>query len=101
MAAQRALEGFVSTLDDKLTDIGSISELDSFEQDLLDAMRNYELSADFSMREELRSRREILFGRESDSEDRYHPTETARPPREASDDEIKSLFGTLTQYRDE
>jgi hypothetical protein len=100
-AAQRALEGLVGNIDDKLTDIGSTSELDSFEEDLFEAMRRCELPVDYSMREELRSRREILLDREAEKEDRYQPSETARPPREASDDEIKSLFGTLSQYRDE
>jgi hypothetical protein len=100
-AGQRALEGFVGNIDEKLSAIGSTSELDSFEDDLSDALLKHSVTLGYTTREELRRRRETLLEREEERGEGYQASRAARQSGDVSDKDIKSLFGTLSYSLDD
>jgi len=97
-AAGDALRGFLGELNERVSDVSSTSEFDSFEDDLTKALLRYGVPLAVVSQRTLSEHREYLEEKESEQEkDGYKPA--SRPPRDsdASDDEVRSLFATLQQ----
>jgi hypothetical protein len=100
MSAGAALTRFQEVVSERLTDVSSVSELDTFESDLTERLRQYGRTLDASARREIRDHREFLEEKEA-AQDSESYSRSTRPTREAetSDAELASLFATLLHDR--
>ena len=96
-AVSEALRGFMSGIEDKLSDVSSSQELDTFRGELFSAAKTYGVPIDTTLTQDIQRRRDSLEERE-DEEDR-DPYRQAGPQTvadEISDAEIKSIFSLMT-----
>lgn len=101
MVAQRAsragLSGFISKLDEHLDDISSVSDLDSFEEELSRVLQRRDV-VEPAVKRDIQSRRERLSELEDESDGNgYKPTSHPAGPQdgEMSIVEIQSMFSAL------
>jgi hypothetical protein len=93
-ASRTALSGYVDDLSEVLGEISSTSELDTFERDLKTMMNDYGVAHPFTG-SRIDDRRDELLEREQRDDgvgSRWRPSSFAG---HMSDDEIRSLFGSL------
>lgn len=96
-ASRAGLNGFIRELDDHLGEIGSVSDLDSFEEELNRVLQRRHV-AEPSVRRDIQSRRERLAEQEDESDEGgYTPTASQSQPlvEEISNAEIRSMFSGL------
>ena len=93
-----ALSGFLRELTERVSEVSSTSEFDSFESELTRALLRYGVPLAAASQRTLSEHREYLEEKESE-QDKEGYKSASRPPRDsdASDDEVKSLFATLLQ----
>lgn len=95
-AASDALRGFISGIEEKLYDVSSSQELDTFRDDLVSAAEAYGVRIDAALKQDIQSRREVLENREGEEDtDPYEQAESQAAAGEISDDEIKSMFSLM------
>jgi hypothetical protein len=96
LAASDALHGFLGELTDRVFEVSSTSELDSFEEELTSVLKRYDVALGSVAQKTLSEHREYLEEKESEEEQEgYTPAARQQRDLEASDDEVKSLFVTL------
>jgi hypothetical protein len=95
-AASDALHGFLVELTERLSDVSSTSEMESFEDDLTRTLSRYGVTFDSSIERKLSEHREYLEEKEAERENEGYAT-PVRPARDAdvSDADVQSLFATL------
>lgn len=95
-AANDALHGFINNLSERLRDVGSTSEFDSFEEDLTSALKRYGVVLSPVEEARLDRRRVELTEMEDEQNARaYKPSTPVSKAADVSDSELKSLFTTL------
>lgn len=95
-AACDALHGFIECLENRLDDISSISELNSFEDELEFALSAFDLKIPSDSQLELNKHRDYLEEKEADRNDKdYKPSAPLGRDIDASDSEVRSLFAIL------
>jgi hypothetical protein len=94
-ASATALKDYLEEVKSALSDMTSVDELETFERDLNAAMRAYGVT-NVMVDYYIDSRREELLERESDKKAAPVWSPSASPG-EMSDNEIRSLFGALTE----
>lgn len=97
-AAGDALRGFLGELNERVSEVSSTSEFDSFESELTTALKRYGVQLATACQQTISEHREYLEEKEAEQEKEGYKS-TSRPPRGAdvSDDEVRSLFATLLQ----
>lgn len=95
-AASDALRGFILGIEDKLSDVSSSQELDSFRDNLVSAAETYGVYIDATLTQDIQSRLEVLEEREGEEDpDPYQQAERLAAADEISDGEIKSMFSLM------
>lgn len=95
-AASDALRGFILGIEDKLSDVSSSQELDTFRDDLVSAAETYGVLIDAVLKQDIQSRREVLENREGEEDtDPYQQAGPQAAAGEISDSEIKSMFSLM------
>lgn len=95
-AAADALRGFISGIDDKLSDVSSSQELSTFHEELVIAARAYGISIDETLTRDIESRREALEERENEADETpYQHTGPQAGSGGISNSEIKSMFSMM------
>lgn len=95
-AVSDALRGFMGGIEDKLADVSSSQELDTFRDDLISASETYGVRIDPVLTQNLQSFRETLEKREGDEDtDPYQQAGPQAAAGEISDAEIKSMFSLM------
>ena len=95
-AASNALRGFILKIEDKLSDVSSSRELDTFNDELAIASNTYGVPIDMTLTREIQSRRETLEARENEEDtDPYQQAGPQTAVGEISDAEIKSMFSLM------
>ncbi len=95
-AASDALRGFILGIEDKLSDVSSSQELDTFRDDLVSAAETYGVCIDAALMQDIHSRREVLEEREGEEDaDPYQQAGLQATAGEISDAEIKSMFSLM------
>jgi hypothetical protein len=95
-AASDALRGFIFGIENKLSDVSSSQELDTFRNDLVCAAETYGVRIDAALTQDIQSRRESLEAREGgDDTDPYQSAPPQAATGEISDAEIKSMFALM------
>ncbi len=98
-AAADALQGFILGIDDKLADVSSSQELNTFREELVSFARAYGVDIDETLTRDLESRREALEDRENEADEApYKHIGPQAWPRDISDLEIKSMFSMVNGY---
>jgi len=98
-AAADALRGFILGIDDKLADVSSSQELNTFREGLVSAARAYGVDIDETLTRDIENRREALEDRENEADEApYQHIGPQAGPRDISDLEIKSMFSTMNGY---
>ena len=98
-AAADALRGFILGIDERLADISSSQELDTFREELVSAARAYGVGIDETLTRDIENRREVLEERENEGDEApYQHTGSQAGPGDISDSEIKSMFSMLNAY---
>lgn len=96
-AASDALRGFMFGIEDKLSDVSSSQELDSFRDNLVSAAETYGVDIDAALTQGIQSRLEVLEEREGEEDpDPYQQAERLAAAGEISDFEIKSMFSLMS-----
>jgi hypothetical protein len=100
-AASDALRGFILGIDDKLSDVSSSQELDSFRDNLVSAAETYGVNIDAKLMQDIQSRLEVLENREGEEDaDPYQQAGPQAAAGEISDAEIKSMFSLIATSPD-
>lgn len=100
-AANAAMSGLLTELSERLYDISSIDELESFEYNLTRALTKFDLAFDTSAKTKMVEHREYLEQKEAEEEDDgYKPVTRSPRDSEVSDADIKSLFTTLIEAQE-
>lgn len=95
-AATNALSGYIHDLSEQLSNISSIGELESFEEDLISALNQYDIAPPPFLEKDLSERRTELMEIEGEQDaETYRPSAPASNDIDMSDGELKSLFTTL------
>lgn len=95
-AASDALRGFIFGIEDKLSDVSSSQELDTFRDDLVSAAKTYGVRIDAALTQDIQSHRETLEKRECEEDsDPYQQAGPQAAAGEISDAEIKSMFSLM------
>lgn len=95
-AASDALRGFILGIEDKLSDVSSSQELDSFRDSLVSAAETYGVNIDATLTQDIQSRLKVLEEREGEEDpDPYQQAERLAAIGEISDGEIKSMFSLM------
>ena len=98
-AAADALRGFILGIDDKLSDVSSSQELNTFREELVSAARAYGVDIDETLTRDIEKRREALEDRENEADEApYQHVGPQAGPGDISDLEIKSMFSTMNGY---
>ncbi|CAD5109983.1 nSTAND3 domain-containing NTPase [Zestomonas carbonaria] len=97
-AASEALCGFLGELAERLSEVSSTSELDSFENDLTKALNRYGVAFESLAQRKVLEHREYLEEKEAEEEEEGY-TSSGRPAKDAdaSDADVESLFAILLQ----
>ena len=95
-AANDALHGLVNELSERLRDVSSTGELDSFEEDLTTALKRYGVALSSVEEARLSGRRTELAEMVGEQDaGTYKPVAPVSKDADVSDSELKSLFTTL------
>lgn len=95
-ASQTGIAGFIKELEQHLDDIGSVSDLDSFETDLSRVMLRRGL-VDATVKRDVQSRRERLQEAEDENDDdNYTRSKPAATESEMTSAQIRSMFSSLS-----
>lgn len=96
-AANNALRGFIAEVEDKLSDISSSQELESFREDVISAATTYGVPIDAALIRHIQSRLETLEEREDEEDTNpYQQAAQQAATVEISDAEIKSMFSLMS-----
>ena len=95
-ASTTALKGYLDDLDSVLSDITSVGDLETFEQELTTLMDDYGVT-DTMVASSINHRRDELLEYESRYDDEDRGWSPADSPGYMSDDDIRSLFGALRE----
>lgn len=96
-AASEALRSFISGIEDKLSEVSSSQELDTFRDELFSAAETYGVPLDATLRRDIQRRRDSLEEREyEEDENPYRQAGPQTVTDEISDAEIKSIFSLMT-----
>jgi len=83
-------------LTERVSEVSSTNELDSFEEDLTSALKRYGVALEVFTQNTLSEHREYLEEKESrEEQERYTPAARQQRDSDVSDEELKSLFATL------
>ena len=96
-ASRAGLAGFINDLDEHLGEIGSVSDLDSFEEELNRVLQRHQV-VDPAVKRDIQSRRERLAEQEDERDEAGYtptPSRTDRSEHELTGDEIRSMFAAL------
>jgi hypothetical protein len=96
-SGRKAMEGFISALDESLSNVGSTSELESFEGELKTTLEKYGIAYSASIMRNVDIRREYLEEKENLADDDRYTAVRHSEATDTTDDEIKSLFATLLE----
>lgn len=98
-AAADALRGFILGIDEKLADVSSSEELNTFHDELVTAARAYGVGIDETIARDIENRREALEERENEADEApYQHAGRQSGPGDISDSEIKSMFSLMNGY---
>ena len=95
-ATADALRAFIIGIEEKLSDVSSSQELDTFSDELVSAAEKYGVRIDTTLTRDIQSRREALEERESaEDSDPYQQAAPEDTAGEITDAEIKSMFALM------
>ena len=95
-AAADALRGFILGIDDKLDDVSSSQELNTFREELGSFAKAYGVDIDETLTRDMENRREALEDRENEADEApYQHTDPQAGSGGISDSEIKSMFSMM------